>query len=136
MAQNWIDIVLNGHDHSYQRWKPLDGTGAVSSGGITEFVAGGGGHGLQEFIRSDPRLAAGFYTPDSFGALRLQLNEAGAGFQYVNTAGVIVDSGSVACSGAQCFSTRRTRLSGLKSVMMRLNATRDAVIARGLITHV
>jgi len=30
----------------------------------------------------------------------LQLNQDGAGYQYINTAGVMMDSGSVACSGA------------------------------------
>jgi hypothetical protein len=100
MAQNGVDLVLNGHDHSYQRWKPLDANGAVSSNGVTEFVVGGGGHGIQEFILTDNRLAEGFDTPDSFGALRLQLNQSGAGYQYINTAGTVMDSGSVLCSGA------------------------------------
>src|SRR5215213_6886288 len=38
LAQNSVEIVLNGHDHNYQRWKPLDGNGALSSNGITEFI--------------------------------------------------------------------------------------------------
>ena len=105
MAQNGVDVVFNGHDHSYQRWKPLDGTGAVASGGVTEFVVGGGGHGIQEFVLNDDRLAEGFDTPDSFGALRLQLNQDGAGFQYINTAGSVMDSGSVLCSGAPADTT-------------------------------
>jgi hypothetical protein len=100
LAQNGVDIVFNGHDHNYQRWKPMDGTGTVASGGVTEFVVAAGGHGIQEFARTDPRLAKGFDTPSTFGALRLQLNQDGAGYQYINTAGVMMDSGSVLCSGA------------------------------------
>lgn len=101
LAQNGVDIVLNGHDHNYQRWKPLNGSGVVSTSGVTEFVAGGGGHGTQQFITSDSRLVIGFdTTPTAFGALRLQLNPQGAGYQYVNTAGTMLDSGSVQCSGA------------------------------------
>ena len=58
MAQHGVDIVLTGHDHDYQRWVPLDGNinnlspngiGNPSSTGMTEFVAGGGGHGIQTF---------------------------------------------------------------------------------------
>jgi hypothetical protein len=100
LAQYGVDLVLNGHDHNYQRWKPLDGNGALSSNGVTEFVVGGSGHGMQEFVVTDPRLAVGFDTPDTFGALRLQLNQDGAGYQYINTAGTVLDFGSVACSGA------------------------------------
>jgi hypothetical protein len=105
LAQSGVDIVLNGHDHSYQRWKPLDGNGVISSNGITEFVVGGSGHGLQEFVSSDNRLAQGSATPDSFGALRMQLNQDGAGYQYVNTAGTVLDSGSITCSGAPAADT-------------------------------
>ena len=100
LAQSGVDLVLNGHDHNYQRWKPLDGTGAVSSNGVTEFVVGGGGHGMQQFVVSDSRLAVGMDTADAFGALQLQLNQDGAGYQYFNTATAVLDSGSVACSGA------------------------------------
>jgi hypothetical protein len=101
LAQYGVDIAMAGHDHNYQRWKPLNGSGAESATGVTQFVAGAGGHGTQQFITSDSRLAIGFdTTPDAFGALRLQLNQHGAGYQYINTAGTLLDSGSVRCSGA------------------------------------
>ena len=47
MAQNGVSIVLNGHDHDYQRWVPLGWKWKPQCIGITEFVAGGAGHGLQ-----------------------------------------------------------------------------------------
>ena len=28
LASKGVDLVVNGHDHTYQRWVPLDGTGA------------------------------------------------------------------------------------------------------------
>lgn len=101
MAQSGVDIVLAGHDHDYQRWVPLDGNGNPSPTGITEFVAGGGGHGIQGFTVSDPRLAVGFDTsPNSFGALRMVLNQYGASYQYFNYQGTVLDSGAVPCNGA------------------------------------
>ncbi len=121
MAQNGVDLVFNGHDHSYQRWKALDSTGAVASGGVTEFVVGGGGHGIQEFVLTDNRLAKGFDTPDSFGALRLQLNQDGAGYQYINTAGVVLDSGSVLCSGAPVDTTSPSKPTNLTATAMDSN---------------
>src|SRR5258706_3110889 len=40
MAQYGVDIVLNGHDHTYQHWVPLDGNRQPDPNGITQFVAG------------------------------------------------------------------------------------------------
>jgi hypothetical protein len=116
LAQSGVDIVMAGHDHNYQRWKPLNGSGAVSTTGITQFVAGGGGHGTQQFITSDSRLVVGFdSTPNAFGALRLQLNQYGAGYQYINTAGVMLDSGSVPCSGAPSDTAAPSKPAGLRA---------------------
>ncbi len=95
-----VDIVLTGHDHDYQRWVPLDGAGNPAADGITEFVDGAGGHGVQGFVRTDTRLAQGFGTSTAYGALRLNLSPTGAAFAYVNTVGTVLDSGTIPCSGA------------------------------------
>jgi len=99
LAQNHVALVLNGHDHDYQRWVPLDGSGNPSPSGVTEIVAGSGGHGLQNQVTADSRLAASDFT--DYGALRLSLGTAGASYQFVSTAGTTIDSGSVTCSGSQ-----------------------------------
>ena len=98
LAQNHVTMVLNGHDHDYQRWVPLDANGNPSSSGVTEFVAGSGGHGHQAQRTTDSRLAASDFT--HFGALRLSLGSAGAGYQFVTTSGTTLDSGSVPCQGS------------------------------------
>ncbi len=99
LAQHGVDIVLTGHDHDYQRWYALNDQGVLASNGMTQFVVGTGGHGIQAFIRTDSRLAVGFDTPPSaFGALRLELNQSGAAYQFVNIAGATLDSGSIPCS--------------------------------------
>jgi hypothetical protein len=60
MYQNGVDILLTGHQHNFQRWKPLDASGSVSPDhGITEIVDGAGGHPFGYFTRTDSRLAAG-----------------------------------------------------------------------------
>ncbi|HLO31462.1 MAG TPA: Ig-like domain-containing protein, partial [Anaerolineales bacterium] len=115
MVQHGVDIVLTGHDHDYQRWVPLDGNinnqspnlfGNPSPTGITEFVAGGGGHGIQTFKLTDSRRVTGFDTsPNTFGALRMELNQYGASFQYINYQGTVLDSGAVPCIGAPADTT-------------------------------
>ena len=98
MAQYKVSIVLNGHDHDYQRWVPLNGSGAASSSGITEFVAGGGGHGLQNFVKSDSRVAySNDLNPSAFGVLLLQLGSSGVNFSYHSINGSVLDQGFISC---------------------------------------
>ena len=101
LALSGVDIVLNGHDHTYQRWFPLDGSGQPDPNGVTEFVAGTSGHGIATFNSSDERVAfSSDANPTAFGALLLQLNQNGANFNFVNTDGTSLDSGVIPCNSA------------------------------------
>lgn len=100
LAKNKVDIVLTAHDHNYQRWVPMDGKGQPDFQGITQFVVGTGGHGIQTFVTNDSRVAAGFdsnTSPAPFGALRLKLYKTYAAYNFINTAGTSLDSGTVGC---------------------------------------
>jgi hypothetical protein len=100
LAQAGVDVVLTGHDHSYQRWVPLDANLNPSSQGSTHFVSGAGGHGVQGAVRSDARLAVMYGNPaNSYGAMYFKLNPKGAEYRYYNTAGQLLDQGIVPCSG-------------------------------------
>jgi hypothetical protein len=99
MARYHVTMVLNGHDHDYQRWVPLDGNGNPNPGGITEFVAGGGGHGVQTISGSDSRVASSnSQNPDALGALKLSLSPGMASFTYLSITGAALDSGTVPCA--------------------------------------
>jgi hypothetical protein len=99
LDEQGVDIVLTGHEHSYQRWKPLNGAGEFDPDGITQFVVGTGGHGIQSFAGTDSRVAASDATKGGFGALRLELDSGEASFQYITTAGQ-KDSGAILCDDA------------------------------------
>ena len=106
LAQYKVAIVLNGHDHDYQRWVPLDGSGQFSPNGITEFVAGGGGHGLQNFVTTDNRVAySNDLNPTAFGVLLLSLSQAGANFSYHSSSGSILDAGFIPCFSASSINS-------------------------------
>jgi chitodextrinase len=84
------DVVLNGHDHDYQRYKPVSG--------VTEFVVGTTGHSRQA-PQPDPRLATFF--ADVFGALRAELNPHGFSYRFIDDSGAVLDSGVIPCHGAK-----------------------------------
>ena len=49
---NSVDLVLNGHDHDYERFRPMTPTGMLDTlKGITQIVAGTGGEELRGFNR-------------------------------------------------------------------------------------
>lgn len=80
-------LVLNGHDHTSQRLKPI--------GGTTEFVAGGGGHRPYPLNTTDPRLAYGSTgTPT---ALRLRLTHGVARVSFVTSHGAVHDRQTLGC---------------------------------------
>jgi hypothetical protein len=106
LAQYKVPIVLNGHDHDYQRWVPLDGNGQPSPTGVTEFVVGSAGHGIQKFLHTDSRVAyANDTQPAAFGILLLQLTQSDARFTYQNTYGTTLDSGDIPCGMASTNTT-------------------------------
>jgi len=95
LVQHSVDLVVNGHDHTYQRWQPLDGNGVLSPAGVTQIIAGAGGHAAGPFVTTDSRVAAS--VQETLGALRLDLGSAGATYQFISSAGDSLDSGSVQC---------------------------------------
>ncbi|MGB0385128.1 MAG: DNRLRE domain-containing protein [Ardenticatenaceae bacterium] len=106
MAQEGVDVMLSGDDHSYQRWEPLDGNLDPDPQGITEFVAGAGGQGVQAFVDTDSRMLVGYDTPPmGFGSLFMNLNSDGMAFQYVNIKNEVLDFGIIPCSGAPADTT-------------------------------
>ena len=122
MAQHGVDIVLNGHDHDYQRWVPLDGNGNPSPNGITEFVAGGAGHSMQTITGSDSRVAySNSMNPGAFGVLLLQLNSKGANFSYQSINGSVLDSGVIPCVPVHSDSQAPTTPGGLSGDVPKLN---------------
>src|SRR5207245_3828981 len=118
-----VDLVVTGHDHDYQRWLPIDGNGNPSPSGITQFIVGTGGHGVQAFSRTDRRLVVGLDTsPAGIGALKLQLSAGSATYQFVSATQGLEDSGSVSCSPPTPDTTAPTAPTNLTATA--LGATR------------
>ena len=90
------DVVLNGHDHHYERFAPQDPTGARDDAdGIREFVVGTGGRSLYEFQRRSPNSQ--FRDKANFGALQLTLSTGAYDWRFFTINGAVLDSGSGVC---------------------------------------
>jgi hypothetical protein len=94
LYQNRVDIVLNGHDHGYQHFTPLDGSLQPADDGITEFVDGTGGQGTQDMVRSDNRLLLSAVT---YGAMRFELYNDHTNFKFIDTNNTTRDAGTIQC---------------------------------------
>ena len=58
LYQNGADLVLNGHDHLYARYRPLDPSGNYDPRkGLREFIVGTGGETLDAVVTTDTTTA-------------------------------------------------------------------------------
>jgi hypothetical protein len=94
------DLVLNGHDHDYERFAPQAPSGAYDPGrGIREIVVGTGGRSHYDFASGRGILPNSEVRNDrTFGVLTLRLGRAGYDWKFVPEAGKrFSDSGSDTC---------------------------------------
>jgi hypothetical protein len=82
------DVVLNGHSHNYQRWRPQDPEGkADPDRGVRQFVVGTGGSTkyLLVFGTWPANLVAA--QDSAFGILKLTLRRSSYAWTWVSAAG-------------------------------------------------
>jgi acid phosphatase type 7 len=91
------EVVLNGHDHDYERFGPQTPEGeADPKRGIREFVVGTGGNSLYAFLPAKPNSQV--RNVDTYGVLKLTLHPGSYEWKFVPVAGkTFTDSGSDSC---------------------------------------
>ncbi len=91
------EVVVNGHNHQYERFAPQNPTGgADSTRGIREFVAGMGGASHYSFGTIQPNSQA--RNSDTYGVLKFTLHSNSYDWQFVPEAGkTYTDSGTTTC---------------------------------------
>lgn len=94
------EIVLNGHAHDYERFDPVDPTGALDpEHGIRQFIVGTGGHGHAPFGDADP--ASVVREGQTWGVLELTLRPDRYDWRFLPVDGAtFTDSGSGVCHAA------------------------------------
>ncbi len=90
------DVVLSGHEHSYERFAPQTPDGQLDSArGIRQFVVGTGGAGFNPFgtivANSEARSI-------DHGVLKLTLYSTSYAWRFIPRSGAtFTDSGTTAC---------------------------------------
>ena len=103
-------LILNGHDHVYSRFAPMDPAGNPDpQHGIREFIVGTGGESLDTVLPSTPNLQA--WADEYYGVMKLVLKPNGYDWDYqsalespsapAGTPATYTDSGSGSCNGPQ-----------------------------------
>jgi 3',5'-cyclic AMP phosphodiesterase CpdA len=91
------EIILNGHDHTYERFAPQNPSGALdTTNGIVEMVVGSGGKDHYTF----PTVRANSLVRDgtTWGVMKLTLSAGSWAFQFVpEPAKSFTDSGTGTC---------------------------------------
>ncbi len=96
-VEGGVDLSLAGHDHTYERFAPIDADGSVTAleDGIVHFVVGTGGRSQYEIGERQPGSEAA--VDGVFGVLDLTLRPAAFEWRFVDTDGEVRDKGGLDC---------------------------------------
>lgn len=84
-----VDLVLNGHDHNYERFVPQNADGNADPNGPVEIVGGTGGANLYDLSPAHDTTAKLLKT---FGVLKLSMTDTSFQTQLFGVDGKVLDS--------------------------------------------
>lgn len=89
------DVVLQSHEHQYERFAPMTSDGTLSAtGGLRSFVVGTGGADTY----AHARVRAGSEKQAvAFGVMRLSLSAGNAKFRFIDVDNAVLDEGAFDC---------------------------------------
>jgi hypothetical protein len=96
LVDHRVDILLQGHNHNYERFAPQNEARGADPNGIQAFVVGTGGIGFYAFRGLAPNSVT--RQADTFGVLDLSLGNGSYSWSFARAAGGnYSDTGSMAC---------------------------------------
>jgi acid phosphatase type 7 len=96
-VQEGVDVVLTGHEHSYERHAPMNADGTRDAAGTRLFIVGTGGGNLRPY-RNPPLPTTEVRNDDTWGVLRLDLRPDGYDWRFLPVQGrTFTDRGSGTC---------------------------------------
>ena len=97
LYEGGADLILNGHEHHYERFLPQTPAGAADSAkGVAQIIAGTGGGDLRGV---DPQLArnSAYQIHGHYGVLKLTLGTGEYRHAFLDTDGRVWDAGGGKC---------------------------------------
>jgi hypothetical protein len=98
LYDNDADVVINGHDHLYERFGKQDPAGRSDVRGLRQFIVGTGGAQLYDFHRQEANQQARF---KGYGVLALTLSTDRYQWEFLeagpNGTSIVRDSGADGC---------------------------------------
>ena len=97
LYEGGVDLVLNGHEHDYERFLPQNQFGIADSvKGMEQIVSGTGGGALRAFRNALAKNSAA-HIQGRFGVLKLTLGDGEYRRAFIDTAGTVWDVGGRKC---------------------------------------
>jgi acid phosphatase type 7 len=93
--RNRVDVVLAGHDHHYERFRPMNHRSNLRRNGVVSFVSGGGGK--SHYAASGDVKGSAYVEDDTFGVLRLLLKPDSFSHVFRGIDGSRQDAGERSC---------------------------------------
>lgn len=100
-----VDVVINGHEHLYERFALQDHTGNPDPNGIRQFTVGTGGafpHKAMGRARNSERV-----IENVLGVIELELSANSYRWQFLDTNEQVLDQGADQCHGKPPSSPRQ-----------------------------
>jgi hypothetical protein len=96
LVAHHVDVLLQAHNHVYERFAPQDAALQPDPGGLQAFVVGTGGAGHYHFAGTAPNSAT--RDAGTFGVLELTLGEGAYSWRFAAVAGQsYTDAGTLSC---------------------------------------
>ena len=100
LSDGGVTLILNGHDHDYERFLPQSPAGVLDSArGMTEYVTGTGGGDLRGF-QATPMPQSAVRIQGYWGVLKLTLGKGEFRSVFLDVSGRLWDQSGGKCRGA------------------------------------
>lgn len=96
LVDSKADVILNGHDHLYERFAPQTAQGTPSSSSPQQFIVGTGGksHYSKRALAANSKIV----VDDQHGILIMELYQKAYKWQFQSINGKVYDSGHRRCN--------------------------------------
>lgn len=96
LSKNNADIILNGHDHLYEKFGPQSPTGLSKKDGVRQFTVGTGGK--SHYAKSAEAANSEKVIDDQYGVLVIELYPKAYSWKFMSVADKVLDSGQQQCN--------------------------------------